>query len=83
MNIMSLLNSIVVIFNFLQLVTTRLTRELEELDKQQCYFLEGSETTVLIPSFLDFAYLVQSLNFSCARAHTNTHKDTPGEFLSL
>jgi len=39
MNIMSLQNSIVVIFNFLQLVKTR---ELEELEKQQCYFLEGS-----------------------------------------
>jgi hypothetical protein len=34
MDIMSLQNFIVVIFNFLQLLTTRLTRELEELDKK-------------------------------------------------
>jgi len=61
---MSLQNFIVVAFNFLQLVTTRLTRELEELDKQQFYFLDGSEMTVHIPSLLEFAYLDQSLNCS-------------------
>ena len=70
---MSLQNSTVVIFNFLQLLTMPLTRELEELDKQQCYVLEGSEMAVLMPRIVEFAYLAQSLNCSGARAPTQTH----------
>jgi hypothetical protein len=76
MNIMSLQNAIVVSFNFLQVVTTRLNSELGKLDKQQCHFLEGSELTVLIPGVVEFAYLVQSLNRARdahARTHTHTH----------